>query len=120
VSFLTDLIFEYLGRTLTWLAAEAALAAVGLALVFPLLRLAGRVTGVRSLLWAAFGGALLAASLVARFDWPVVIDLTVWRRSAPVIWSVAGAALVAAAWGAATAPGGRSRPGTDLDRHSGR
>jgi hypothetical protein len=101
VTFLVDVVFEFVGRTVVWLGAVALLAAVGLAVVLPLLRWSGRAAPITTLAWAALGGALLGASLVYRFELPAALDVEIWQRSVPVVWSIGGAAVVAAVWSVA-------------------
>jgi hypothetical protein len=83
------LVLEFLGRSAAWLAAVTALAIlVGLGL-------AAFVGSRQESTWkpssvGAFAGAVLAASLVYRFDLPS-FGLEVWHRPLPPIWTAGGA-----------------------------
>jgi hypothetical protein len=92
-----QLIAEFGGRSITWLAVMAALGATAGLL------LAAAVRGLRSravigrLVAAGIVGALLGASIMRRFSLPEAVSFQVWRREVPLAWSAGGALVVAAA-----------------------
>ena len=95
MTFLIDVVAEYLGRTLVWLTVESAVALVAAVAVIALLESRGRGVERTATVVIAIIGALVAASLVDRFDLPVALNLDVWRTPVPIIWSFGGAALAA-------------------------
>ncbi len=98
MTFLLDVIVDFLARTAAWLAAEAVLAAAVAGLAAGILRLAGRPVRIRVLGAAALAGALIGASLAHRFDLPGPLLIDIWRHPLDVIWSLGGAAAAVAAW----------------------
>jgi len=98
MTFLFDVVAEYLGRTLVWLAAEAVVAFLAAAAVVALLTTLDRPVDRKPVALASVIGALVAASVVDRFELPVAFGLDVWRTPVPVIWSFAGAAVAALVW----------------------
>ena len=97
MTFLVDIVLESLGRTLSWLAAETLIALVGAAAVIAVAGTAGHLLDRRTVVAAAIAGALVAASLVDRFDLPAAFRVEIWRLGVPVVWSLAGSVVGAAA-----------------------
>jgi hypothetical protein len=113
MTFLFELVVEFLGRTAAWLAAELLVAGVGLAVVILVLRAAGRDLPLSTGIWVAATGAILGASLAHRFDLPMALEFVVWRRSVPVVWSLAAATAAAAVWGLVATRGDREATRTE-------
>jgi hypothetical protein len=93
-----QLVLEFLGRSLVWLAVMAAFGTVAALAVTAAarrpLRSAWPVTALGGLV-----GAVMGASLADRFGWPEPLVWRVWRREVPLAWAVGGALLgAAAAW----------------------
>ena len=91
-----QLVLEFLGRSVTWLAVMAAFgAAAALLVTVAARRPARRAWPV--LVLAGLIGAVAGASLAHRFGLPEACTFRIWRRSVPVAWSTGGALLGAAA-----------------------
>jgi hypothetical protein len=93
-----QLVLEFLGRSLVWLAVMAAFGAVAALVVTAAarrpLRSAWPATALGGLV-----GAVMGASLADRFGWPEPLVWRVWRREVPLAWAAGGALLgAAAAW----------------------
>ena len=96
-----QLVLEFLGRSVVWLAVLAAVGAAAACLVTGLARRPLR-TAWPLLVVAGILGAVLGASLADRFGLPDAPALRVWRRTVPLAWSAGGAVLgAAAAWAVA-------------------
>ncbi len=82
-------VLEFLGRSTLWLVILAALAiAVGVGVAA--IKGSERKATWKPLSVGALAGAVLAASLVYRFDLPA-FHLGVWNRPLPPVWTVGGA-----------------------------
>lgn len=96
-----QLVLEFLGRSLVWLAVMAGFGAAAALLITA----AGRrplKTAWPATALAALAGAVMGASLADRFGWPEPLVFRVWRREVPLVWAAGGALLgAAAAWGLA-------------------
>ena len=103
-----QLLLEFLGRSLTWLAVMAALGAAAALIVAAAARQARR-SAWPGLVFAGVLGAVLGASVAARFGLPEALVFAVWRRAVPLAWS-AGGALLGAAAGAAFLRSRRPEP----------
>lgn len=90
-----QLVLEFLGRSLVWLAVMAAFGAVAALVVTAAARRPLRTAWPWTLL-AGLVGAVLGASLADRFGWPEQLVLRVWRREVPLAWAAGGALLGAA------------------------
>jgi low affinity Fe/Cu permease len=104
-----QLVLEYVGRSAAFLGVMAGFAVVA----------ASALTLARRRPWrsawpgpvtAALLGALLAASLVARFDLPEAFTFRVWCRAVPLVWSAGGALLGASSTWAWSWARNRRRP----------
>lgn len=103
MTFLIELVGEFIGRTVVWAAVETALAAAGWGAALLVLRTVRWRMPLPATAWAAVIGTLLAASLVYRFDLPVGYEIHIWRRSIAVVWSLGGGLAGALLWAAAAA-----------------
>lgn len=91
-----QLVLEFLGRSLVWLAVMAAFGAVAASVVTT----AARRPLSTAWPWTALAGlvgAVMGASLADRFGWPEPLMLRVWRREVPLAWAAGGAVLGATA-----------------------
>ncbi len=98
MTFVLDAVAEYLGRTVVWLAAETAVALIGAVSVVTILRGLDRTAEWKPIAIAAVVGALIAASLVDRFDLPAALSIDIWRNPVPIVWSLGGALVAATIW----------------------
>jgi hypothetical protein len=90
-----QLVLEFLGRSVTWLAVMAALGAAAALIVALAARRPWR-SAWPGLVLAGLLGAVLGASLANRFGLPEALVFGVWRRDVPLAWSAGGALLAAA------------------------
>ena len=96
-----QLVLEFLGRSLVWLAVMAAFGAVAALVTTVVARRPWR-TAWPWLVTAGLTGAVLGASLAHRFGWPEALVFRLWRRDVPLAWAAGGALFGAAAgWGLA-------------------
>jgi hypothetical protein len=96
-----QLVLEFLGRSVTWLAVMTAFGAAAALIVALAARWPWRSAWPRLVL-AGLVGAVLGASLADRFGLPEALVFGVWRRAVPLAWSAGGALCGAAvAWGLA-------------------
>jgi hypothetical protein len=94
-----QLVLEFLGRSVTWLAVMVAFGAAAALIVALAARWPWRSAWPRLVL-AGLLGAVLGASLADRFGLPEALAFAVWRRVVPLAWSAGGALCgAAAAWG---------------------
>jgi hypothetical protein len=112
-----QLVLEFLGRSVAWLAVMAAFGAAAALIVALAARWPWRSAWPRLVL-AGLVGAVLGASLADRFGLPEALVFGVWRRAVPLAWSAGGALCGAAAWGLARLR--KPRPAATLPRDPGR
>jgi uncharacterized membrane protein YeaQ/YmgE (transglycosylase-associated protein family) len=92
-----DLVAEFLGRSVTWLAVMAGIGGTAGLLVSTGARRLRSSGTRRRLCVAGIVGAILGASIMTRFSLPDALIFEVWRRRVPLAWSAGGALLVAVA-----------------------
>ena len=93
-----QLVLEFLGRSLVWLAVMAAFGAAAALVITAAARRPLRTAWPTTAL-AGLAGAVMGASLADRFGWPEPFVFRVWRREVPLAWAAGGALLgAAAAW----------------------
>lgn len=103
-----QLVLEFLGRSLVWLAVMAGFGAAAALMITAAARRPLRTAWPTAAL-AGLAGAVVGASVSDRFGWPEPLVFRVWRREVPLAW-VAGGALLGAAAGWALERFRRSRP----------